>query len=510
MYAQQSPITIQWTAMANGKWHPLDRVVITNKSNGDTMTVYYPDTVFECYSVGIKELPVTSYGLRVYPNPFSNTAQVEFSLAQYGEADLTVYDLLGREIVRQSFVLESGTHSVNVSLPNGMYLLSLQTTDGKCTARLLSEGKGKVAPKITSPQRHCEGDSPKQSRNTTNGLLHSVRNDEKKGGNDEKATVTERSRSKSNTNFQCQYGDTLVLQGFIPVCDTFLVEEHIVSLTKDTLIVFVVPQPTPITPVLIGKGNLHGWGGEDIPMQNLVITTSTEWNTLMNSINTIDNITDSFTDTIVNFDSCHLIAVFDEIHSKEGWNIDVSNIMEYDNMIIVTVEYSYLATGNDTIVIAQPYHIVKTPATEKEIKFCVQRNNIDSLPYKRCCKKGIPCLGCPDNLRGNVYLFIDSIPYALRNQIRSESGMPDTIRWIVYNSQTEYTKIFAEKFYVNINDTDGIMLDGRICNFPDFAKEWTNGSKVYMEGIDHFYGNCRGCRLTNICIDYVLTRFERR
>ena len=38
-------ITIQWTAELNCNWYPLDSVVITNKSNSEKMTVYYPDTV---------------------------------------------------------------------------------------------------------------------------------------------------------------------------------------------------------------------------------------------------------------------------------------------------------------------------------------------------------------------------------------------------------------------------------------------------------------------------------
>jgi hypothetical protein len=207
IYAQQSPITIKWTAELGGKWYPLDKVLITNKSNGDTMTVYYPDTVFTCYNdVGITQLPFTSNGLRVYPNPFSNTTQVEFSLARHGETGLVVYDLLGREIVRQVFVLESGTHSFTVSLPNGMYILSLQTADGKCAARLLSSGNETPSPKIV----YSGALPPLES-------LGEVK--------------------ANNADFSCKYGDTLILQCFITESELF-VEERIVHLTENAFISF--------------------------------------------------------------------------------------------------------------------------------------------------------------------------------------------------------------------------------------------------------------------------------
>ena len=115
-FAQTPPITISWTAELNGEHYLLDSVVITNQSNGETMTVYYPDTIFEYQNLGIKPLPLTRNTLRVFPNPFSHATQVEFSLARYGEADLAVYDVLGREVLRKVSVLEKGTHSYKLSL----------------------------------------------------------------------------------------------------------------------------------------------------------------------------------------------------------------------------------------------------------------------------------------------------------------------------------------------------------------------------------------------------------
>jgi hypothetical protein len=156
---------------------------------------------------------------------------VDFSLARYGEADLAVYDLLGREIVRQVFVLESGTHSFNVSLPSGMYILSLQTTDGKSAARLLSEGKGGA----TTPLFLRKQESPANNK----GIAGQARNDaslEREqfpsfGGVRGGVFSALGEVKANNTNFSCNYGDTLILQCFITESELF-VEEQICYFNK--------------------------------------------------------------------------------------------------------------------------------------------------------------------------------------------------------------------------------------------------------------------------------------
>lgn len=78
----------------------------------------------------------TSYelGIRTYPNPFNASTVVQFSLPSGGRASLTVYDLLGREVlVLANGYFESGTHSLKwqaQDLPSGIYLLRLNSHFG--------------------------------------------------------------------------------------------------------------------------------------------------------------------------------------------------------------------------------------------------------------------------------------------------------------------------------------------------------------------------------------------
>jgi hypothetical protein len=146
----QPPVRLSWAGELNCEYYPLDSVVVTNKATGEKVVFYYPDTSYTTYSdVAVNPVPLDAETrLKTYPNPFSDKVQAEFSLAQKGEADLAVYDVLGREIVRKVCVLERGTHVFNLSLPQGAYTLHLQTAEGKQSARLLSEAKGNAPPQI--------------------------------------------------------------------------------------------------------------------------------------------------------------------------------------------------------------------------------------------------------------------------------------------------------------------------------------------------------------------------
>jgi len=124
--------------------------------------------------------------------------------------------------------------------------------------------------------------------------------------------------------------------------------------------------PIGIIPVLIGKGCLYGNGKEGISKQNKVITTFTEWNTLISSINSVNNVSGSFTETDIDFSHYQVIAIFDEIRGNGGWSIDITDITEADNIVVT---YSNLEKGGETDVMTQPYYIVKIPVSSKEIVF---------------------------------------------------------------------------------------------------------------------------------------------
>ncbi len=52
---------------------------------------------------------------------------------------------------------------------------------------------------------------------------------------------------------------------------------------------------------LIAKENLHGNGAEGISEQNLIISDQTTWNDLITQMNSVNNVSDNFTETDIDF-----------------------------------------------------------------------------------------------------------------------------------------------------------------------------------------------------------------
>lgn len=122
-----------------------------------------------------------------------------------------------------------------------------------------------------------------------------------------------------------------------------------------------------IDAVLIGKGNLYGNGDENIPRQNVVIYSPADWSLLMQKMDTRNPVSNSFSETNIDFNAFQIIAVFDEIKGNGGHTIDITQVTENEATIIVTLQN--LNTGGGTSVMTQPFHIVKIPKSKKPVVF---------------------------------------------------------------------------------------------------------------------------------------------
>ena len=135
-----------------------------------------------------------------------------------------------------------------------------------------------------------------------------------------------------------------------------------------------------------------------------------------------------------------------------------------------------------------------------------------NVPFKLCpCEKEMSLWELQHFPRGEAYLFKDSIPEQVMNQISDViySAPFPKICWIIYYSETDVASIYISNIF---HPKDGnIMSIGLICNFPDFAKEWTipeNGIKVMIEGL--MYNDCRNHYAYYVPFDYVLTNLKRK
>ena len=76
-----------------------------------------------------------------FPNPFNPTTTIEFALPQAANVNLTVFDILGRQVaILVNGKLTAGRHTVNFqasSLPSGMYLYRLTTPRGTIAQKMI-------------------------------------------------------------------------------------------------------------------------------------------------------------------------------------------------------------------------------------------------------------------------------------------------------------------------------------------------------------------------------------
>ena len=89
-----------------------------------------------------------------------------------------------------------------------------------------------------------------------------------------------------------------------------------------------------ITFTEIGKGALYGNGAEGISQSNLVITNNTDWQNLMNQMNSVNNVTDNFAETNIDFSTYEIIAIFLDVKGN-GWEVSITDITDDNTNIYV-------------------------------------------------------------------------------------------------------------------------------------------------------------------------------
>ena len=118
---------------------------------------------------------------------------------------------------------------------------------------------------------------------------------------------------------------------------------------------------------VISNGNLYGSGEEGIDAQNLVITNQEDWEKLIRQMNSVNNISDSFTETKIDFTKFMIIAVFDAVKTSGGHSIQLDIRPNSENVVVVVTRLA--PQGMATSVMTQPYNIVKISKQNLPIVF---------------------------------------------------------------------------------------------------------------------------------------------
>ncbi len=119
--------------------------------------------------------------------------------------------------------------------------------------------------------------------------------------------------------------------------------------------------------VLIGKGNLYGSGAEGVEKQNLVISNPQQWKTLLEKLNSVNNVSNSFAETKIDFSKYDVIAVFDTVKTTGGHTLDIDVKTNSKNTVVEVLRKS--PEGMATTAMTQPYYIAKIPKRKLPIVF---------------------------------------------------------------------------------------------------------------------------------------------
>jgi hypothetical protein len=118
----------------------------------------------------------------------------------------------------------------------------------------------------------------------------------------------------------------------------------------------------------VSKGVLYGVGSEGINKSQFVIKSKKDWNNLLQKINSANSIINNFSAMKIDFSKYILIAIFDKLRGRGGYEIEINNIEENSEEIFISIGHKQPKEISISVM-TQPYHIVKMLRTDKKIIF---------------------------------------------------------------------------------------------------------------------------------------------
>jgi hypothetical protein len=101
----------------------------------DTLNPKHPGCV-----TGIYEISNQPANLTIQPNPVTNEARVTFTSQTGGDMQISITDIIGREMYRSTIASKQGQNETTISrnkLPAGMYILSVGNQQGAATRKFI-------------------------------------------------------------------------------------------------------------------------------------------------------------------------------------------------------------------------------------------------------------------------------------------------------------------------------------------------------------------------------------
>jgi uncharacterized protein (TIGR02145 family) len=165
-YGQKLTINLTFTAKKDTSYIQLDSIKILNRTQGEEMSIYWPDTIRSLdimpgdqllcigYSTG---LPVSTqeslnqekyfHVLQNYPNPIIGQTFVSVFIPEQGNVSLIIRDIRGRTLISANQFLKSGRHTFRfIPGADPVYFLTVSLNNMIQSIKILNgeSGTGKI------------------------------------------------------------------------------------------------------------------------------------------------------------------------------------------------------------------------------------------------------------------------------------------------------------------------------------------------------------------------------
>jgi uncharacterized protein (TIGR02145 family) len=140
--AQQS-FSFTFSGRDNLSYTQLDSITIVNQTQSCDTILYWPDTMLNLLYVGLPEFKEHISDLMVNqnrPNPVENETSVSVFVPQQQTISLAVTDLMGREVISETYFLAKGMHSFTF-VPGGskLYIFTASGKTSRSSIKIVSK-----------------------------------------------------------------------------------------------------------------------------------------------------------------------------------------------------------------------------------------------------------------------------------------------------------------------------------------------------------------------------------
>jgi uncharacterized protein (TIGR02145 family) len=275
VYGQKPTIELTFTAVDSASYIQLDSIKVMNRTQGGDTVLYYPDTVLVLdYPVGITEVSHDRTGLQVfqnYPNPVEDQTTITLYIPEKDKVDLTITDILGRQVIHTGRVLDKGYHSFRFTPGIGnLFFFIAKWKDNSSSIKVL----------------HSASDSHLA------GSLEYIGSDN---------SLPQLKTTKAVQNFSFTLGDELLYTGYSDTLQSGMLDS---PATSETFIFqFATNIPCPGTPTVTYEGQVYNtiqifsqcWLKENLNVGTMINGSQNQTNNSIKEKYCYDNNPDSCT-----------------------------------------------------------------------------------------------------------------------------------------------------------------------------------------------------------------------